>query len=93
MRLVTDHQIPAAIGRLQLFLQRGVARQLVQPGDGEVGLQEPVAGARRGQLVVGEDLEAEVEPAVQLVLPLLGQAAGTDHQTAAAAAASLGRPR
>ena len=69
-------------GACKLFLQHGVTRQLVQAGDGEVGLQEPVAGPRRGQLVAGEDLEAEVEAPVQLVLPLLGQAAGTDHQTA-----------
>ena len=87
VRLVADHQIPAAVGRLELLLQRAIARQLVQPGDGEVALQEPVAGARRGQLVVGEDLDAEVEAAVQLVLPLLGQAAGTDHQTALQVAA------
>ena len=32
--------------------------------------------ARRLELVVGEDLEVQVEPAAQLVLPLLDQAAG-----------------
>ena len=42
--------------------------------------QEPVAGARRFELVVGQDLERQMEAAVQLVLPLLGQAAGADDE-------------
>ena len=64
-----------------------VARELVEPGDDQVGLQEPVAGARGLQLVVGQDLEGQVEAAVELVLPLLGQAAGADDQAALQVAA------
>ena len=80
--LVADHEVPAAIGRLELLLHVLVAGQLVEAGDDEVGLQEPVAGARGFELVVGEDLEGQLEPAVELVLPLLGQAAGADDQAA-----------
>ena len=76
VRLVADDQVPAAVRRLELLLHILVARELVEPGDDEVGLQEPVAGARGFELVVGEDLEGQVEAAVELVLPLLGQAAG-----------------
>ena len=47
--------------------------------------QLPVA--RRLELVVGEDLEVQVEAAAQLVLPLLGQAAGADHEAALQVAA------
>ena len=55
---------------LQLLLHVLVARQLVQTGNDEVRLQEPVAGAGGFELVVGEDLERKLKPAVQLVLPL-----------------------
>ena len=85
--LVADHQVPAAVGGLELLLHVLVARELVESGDDEVGLQEPVAGARGLQLVVGEDLEGQVEAPVQLVLPLLGQAAGADDQAALQVAA------
>ena len=50
-------------------------------------LQEPVAGARGFELVVGEDLERQVEAAVELVLPLLGEAARADDQAALQVAA------
>ena len=50
-------------------------------------LQEPVAGAGGFELVVGEDLEGQVEAAVELVLPLLGQAAGADDEAALQVAA------
>ena len=75
MGLVADDEIPAAVGGLQLLLHVLVARELVEAGDDEVVLQEPVAAARRFQLVVGEDLEGQVKAAVELVLPLLGEAA------------------
>ena len=77
---VADHQVPAAVGRLELLLHVFVARELVEAGDDEVGFEEPVAGARRFQLVVGEDLERQMESAVEFVLPLLGQAAGADDR-------------
>ena len=81
VRLVAHDEVPAAIRRLQLLLDILVAGELVEPGDDEVGLHEPVAGARRFELVVGQDVERQVEPAVELVLPLLGETAGTDDET------------
>ena len=74
-------------GRLELLLDVLVARELVEPGDDEVGFEEPVAGAGGLELVVGQDLERQVEAAVELVLPLLGQAAGADDQAALQVAA------
>jgi hypothetical protein len=58
-----------------------VAREFVETGDDEVVFQEPVAGTRRFELVVRQDLEGELEAAVKFVLPLLGQAAGADDET------------
>ena len=78
--LVAHDQVPARVRRLQLLLHLLVARQLVQTGDDQVGLEEPVAGAGGFELVVGQDLERKLESAVQLVLPLLGEAAGADDQ-------------
>src|SRR5579862_4209211 len=59
--LVANHQVPAAVRRLELRLHVLVARQLVEPGDHQVGLAEPVAGGGRFQLVVGQDVEAQAE--------------------------------
>jgi hypothetical protein len=47
----------------------------------------PPADAGGLELVVGEDLEREVKSAVELVLPLLGQAARADDQAALQVAA------
>ena len=80
VRLVADDEIPAAVRRLELLLHVLVARELVETGDDQVGFEEPVAGARGLELVVGEDLERQVEAAVELVLPLLGQAARADDE-------------
>ena len=82
MRLVAHDEVPAAIRRLQLLLDILVAGELVEPGNDEVGFQEPVAGACRFELVVRQDVEGQMEPAVELVLPLLGKAPGTDDETA-----------
>ena len=79
---VAHDQIPAAIRRLQLVLDVLVAGELVQARDDEVRLQEPVAGAGGFELVVGQNLERKLESPVQLVLPLLGEAAGADHEAA-----------
>ena len=87
VRLVADHEIPAAIGRLELLLHVFVAGELVEAGDDQVGFQEPVAGARGFELVVGEYLEGQMEAAVELVLPLLGEAAGADDEAALEVAA------
>ena len=59
-----------------------VARQLVEAGNDQVGFEKPVAGARRFELVVGEDLEGQMKAAKQLVLPLFGQTAGADDEAA-----------
>ena len=88
MRLVADDQVVAAVRGAELLLHVLVARQLVEARDGEVVLEEPVAGAGGLELVVGQDLEGQVEAAVQLVLPLLGQAAGADDEAALEVAAS-----
>ena len=80
-------EVPAAVRRLELLLHVLVARELVEPGDDEVGLEEPVAGARRFELVVGEDLERQMEAPVELVLPLLGEAARADDEAALQVAA------
>src|SRR5262249_2169122 len=64
MRLVTHHQIPAAIRSLKLLLYVFIARELVQAGNDQVVLQEPVASARHFQLVIGQDVEGEMETAV-----------------------------
>ena len=59
-----------------------VARELVEPGDDQGRLAEPVAGTGGLQAVVGQDLEGQVEAPVELILPLLGQAAGADDEAA-----------
>ena len=87
VRLVADDQVPAAVGRLQLLLHVLVAGELVEPRDDEVGFEEPVAGARRFELVVGQDLERQMEAPVEFVLPLLGEAAGADDEAALQVAA------
>ena len=71
-----------AVGRPELLLHVLVAREFVEPGDGEIGFDEPVAGARGFQLVVGQNLEGKVKAPVEFVLPLLGEAAGADNQAA-----------
>ena len=83
--LVADDQVP--VGLLELGLDVLVAAQLVEPADGQGVLLEPVAGAGRFELVVGHDLERQVEPAVQFVLPLLDEVAGADDQAALQVAA------
>ena len=82
VRLVAHDEVPAAIRRLQLVLDVLVAGELVEPRNDEVGFQEPVAGACRFELVVRQDVEGQMEPAVKLVLPLLRETAGTDDETA-----------
>ena len=79
---VADDEVPATVGRLQLLLHVVVARELVEAGDDEVGFQEPIAGPRRFQLIVGQDIERQVESAIQFVLPLLSEATWADYETA-----------
>ncbi len=80
VRFVEDHQVPTGLRRLQLLLHILVARQLVQPRDDQGRLGEPVSCARRLQLVVGEDLERQLEATPEFVLPLLSQTSRADHK-------------
>ena len=80
VRLVADDQVPSTVRDHELLLHIFVTGELVQTSDDEVGFEEPVAGARRLQLVVGENLERQMEAAVEFVLPLLGEAAGADDE-------------
>ena len=48
---------------------------------------EPIAGSGRFQSVVRHDLERQVKPAVEFVLPLLGEVAGANDQAALQVAA------
>ena len=81
--LVDHDQVVAAVRGAQLRLHVLVAGQLVQARDGEVVLEEPVAGAGGFELVVRHDLERQVEPPAELVLPLLDEAAGADDEASA----------
>ena len=78
--LVADDEVPVRL--LQLGLDVLVAAELVEAADGQRVLREPVPGPGRFQRVVGQDLERELEAAVQLVLPLLDETAGADDQAA-----------
>ena len=86
--LVAHDEIPAAVRSLQLLLNVLVAGKLVQPRNDEMGFQEPVACTRRFELVVCQDVEGQLEPAVELILPLLRETAGTDDQAPLQIAAS-----
>ena len=85
--LIAYDQVPVAVARFQFLLHILVAGEFVEAGDDEVCFKEPVAGAGGFELVVGEDLEGQLEAAVELVLPLFGQRAGADDQTALEVAA------
>ncbi len=87
VRLVADDEVVAAVRGAELLLHVLVARELVEARDGEVVLEEPVAGAGGLELVVGQDLERQMEAPVEFVLPLLDEAAGADDQAALEVAA------
>ena len=88
VRLVADDEVVATVRGAELLLHVLVARQLVQTRDGEVVLEEPVAGAGGLELVVGQDLEGQMEATAQLILPLLGEAARADDEATPEIAAS-----
>ena len=85
--LIANDEVPVAVAGLEFLLHFFVAGEFVEAGDDEVGLEEPVAGAGGFELVVGEDFEGQLETAVELVLPLFGQPAGTDDEAALEVAA------
>ena len=78
VRFVANHEVPPATFGLELLLNVLVARQLVEAGDDQVVLEEPVAGPSGLELVVGENVEGKLKAAVELVLPLLREAPGAD---------------
>ena len=77
VRLVANDQVPLAIRGKELRLDVFVAGELVESGDGDIRVAKPVAGDRGFELVVRENVELEMEAAIELVLPLLGQTART----------------
>ena len=82
MRLVANHQVPPAVRRLQLGLHILVSRQLVQPGDHQVRLQEPIPGSSRLKLVIGQNFKRQREATIKLILPLLCEASWANDKTA-----------
>ena len=83
VRLVADDEIVAAVRGAELLLHVFVARQLVEAGDAEVVFQKPIAGAGGLELVVGQDLERQMEAPMQFVLPLFDKAAGANDRGSA----------
>ena len=81
VRFVADHEVPLARGE-ELRLEILVAAEHVEAGDPQSSLVEGVAGAARLDPVTRQDSEFEVELLRQLVLPLLDQVAGRDHEAA-----------
>ncbi len=79
VRLVADHEVPFARGQ-ELRLEVLVAAQHVEARDPEARLVERVAGAACLDPVAGEDREFEVELLGELILPLLDQVAGRNHE-------------
>ena len=78
--LVDDDEIP--LGLRQLGLEDLVARELVHARDQQRVLLERRGAEHRLAELRGEDLEREPELQIQLVLPLVHQAAGDDDQAA-----------
>ena len=74
VRLVTNHQVPAAVRRCELLLHVLIARQLVQTRNEEAVLKEPVSGASSFELVIGENLKGQLKAMEKLILPLLSKA-------------------
>lgn len=81
MRFVANDQIP--VGLLQFFLQFVIAAELVEPAEDEIRFFEPVATCRRFDLLPRQDLEAQIELGLKLILPLFDQAPGTDDHASA----------
>ena len=85
MRLIADDQIP--LGDLELFLQGFIPRELIQTADTKVCLSEYISAGGGFDAVIGQNLKAEMELGIQLVLPLFRQTAGRYDQTALQVAA------
>ena len=78
--LVDDDQVP--VGLLEPFDQVFAAGDLVDPADEPIPFVEDIAGVGAVEQVLGDDVEAEPELVVELVLPLGDEAAGGDDEDA-----------
>ena len=87
MGLIAYDQVPVTVASLEFLLDVLVAGELVETGDDKVVFEEPVAGAGGFELVVGEDLEGQLESPEELILPLFGERAGADDEAALEVAA------
>jgi hypothetical protein len=82
MRLYPNQMTRPANSSLALYVF--IPRQLIQASNDEVVFEEPVACARRFELVICKNFKRELEAPVKLVLPLLGKAAGAGRRDSAA---------
>ena len=64
-----------------------VPAELVEPAYRKWVFEEPVAGSRGFQLVVGEDFKRQVELEAELIMPLFGQHSWANNQAAVQIAA------
>ncbi len=78
--LVNDHEVPLRLGKLGE--QVLVASQLIHAGDQQWVLLERVGAEHRFAELRREDLEGEPELQVELVLPLVDEAARGDDEAA-----------
>ncbi len=78
MGLIADDQVPVSL--FEFLLDILIATELVESADGQRVLKKPVPCPRGFKLVVRHDLERQMKPAVQFVLPLLGEIARTDDE-------------
>jgi len=85
--LVAHHKVPAAIRALQFLLRIFIPRKFVEPRYDEVVFHEPVSATGRLQFVIGEYFKGEMEPPIELVLPLFRQTTRADDETALQVAA------
>ena len=78
MGLIANDQVPIRL--LQPGLDGHITAQLIQAGNGKVVLSKPVAGARRFQISMGQNLKGGLEALVEFILPPLHQTARADDQ-------------
>src|SRR5256885_3413925 len=80
MRLIHYDEVP--VGLLKLRLGIFIPTELIEAADGQIGLGEGVATAGSLKAVVRDNLEGQMEAAVQFVLPLLNETARANDQAA-----------
>ena len=80
MGLITYDKIP--VGLLELDLHILVAAQFVEPGNEKRDLLEGVPCAGSLETIIGQDLEGEVKPTVEFILPLVHEVSRAHDHTA-----------